>query len=447
MTVREYFRVYGRYRILALIVIISIAVATLWWALAVLRPMPPRVVVMATGPPGGAYVEWGTRYREILARNGFELRLLPTAGGLENLAVLRDPSSGVSVGFVQAGVTTEAESTDLISLGTISYEPLWFFYRRVVQGRPSGDLRGKRLSIGPEGSETRVLMLRILALNGISERGAELLPLSPEQAKEKLLQGEIDAAAMLTSAESPVVRQLLSDRNIGLVSFPRADAYIALYPFLNKVVVPAGVGDLARNLPPEDVTLLAPKASLVARQDMHPALQYMFLDAASQIHSGPGFFHKAGQFPAAEAIDLPLSADARHFYKSGPPFLQRYLPFWMAVLGERLLILLIPLIGLVYPLVRYMPEVYEWGMRRRILRLYGELKLLEVQLLERSARQGRGDLLSHLDQIEARVNHLRVPVMFMPMLYTLRQHIDMDRERIKKLWGNDGLGSSSGETR
>jgi len=445
MNVQEYFRFRGRYLILALIVIITIAAAMLWLALGVLRPMPPHMVVMATGPQGGAYVELGTRYQEILAREGIELRLLPTAGSLENLAMLRDPRSGVSVGFVQAGLTSAAESTDLISLGTISYEPLWFFYRSILRERGSRDLRGKRLSIGPEGSGTRALMLRILALNGISERDAELLALTPEQAKEKLLQGEIDAAAIVASWESPVVRQLLSDQNMGLVSFPRTNAYIALYPFLTKLVVPAGVADLAKNLPPEDVTLLAPKASLVARKDLHPALQYLFLDAASQIHSGPGFFHKAGQFPAPEAIDLPLSADARHFYKSGPPFLQRYLPFWLAVLGERLLILLIPLVGVVYPLVRYMPEIYEWGMRRRIFRLYGELKLLEVQLVERSAGQSLGDLLSHLDQLEARVGQLRVPVTFMPMLYTLRHHINMDRERLKKLWGNDGSGSSIDE--
>ncbi len=250
MTVQEYFRARGRYLMLGSILLALIAAAVIWWVLAALRPMPPRMVVMATGPQGGAYAELGTRYREILARKGFELRLLPTAGTLENLARLRDPRSGVSVGFVQAGFTTADESPDLTSLGTISYEPLWFFYRGVPQGKVQGDLRGKRLSIGPEGSGTRALMLRILALNGIGERDAELLPLMPEQAKEKLLQAEIDAAAMVASWESPVVRQLLADQNIRLVSFPRADAYVALHPYLNKVVVPAGVGDLAKHLRP-----------------------------------------------------------------------------------------------------------------------------------------------------------------------------------------------------
>ncbi len=445
MTVQEFFSVRKRYLILPLVVIATIAAVIFWLVLAVLRPMPPRVVVMATGPQGGAYVEWGTRYRNILAREGVELRLLPTAGSVENLAMLRDPRSGVTVGFVQAGLITEADSTDLISLGTISYEPLWLFYRSILREEGPRDLRGKRLSIGPEGSGTRALLLRILELNGISERDVELSAHMPEQAKEKLLKGEIDIAAMVSSWESPVVQQLLSNQSIGLVSFPRTSAYIALYPFLSKVVVPTGVADLAKNLPPEDVALLAPKASIVARKDLHPALQYLFLEAASVIHSGPGFFQKAGQFPAPEGIDIPLSAYARHFFKSGAPFLQRYLPFWLAVLVERLLILLIPLVGVIYPLVRYVPEIYEWGMRRRIFRLYGELKLFEVQLTEHSAGRSLGDLLSHLDQIEARVGQLHVPVTFMPMLYTLRQHINMDRERLKKLWGNDGSDSSIDE--
>ena len=431
MTIQEYFRTRGRILLLASIILIPIAAAAIWWALAVLRPLPPRMVVMATGPQGGAYAEMGRRYREILAREGFEVQLLPTAGALENLARLHDPKSGVSVAFVQAGSTSAHESPDLTSLGTICYEPLWFFFRGISQIRSQADLWGKRISIGPEGSGTRALMIRILALNGIGEGDAELLPFVPERAKQKLLRGEIDAAAMVTSWESPVVRQLLTGQNLNLISFPRADAYVAMYPYLNKVVVPIGVGDLARNLPPRDVNLLAPKASLVIRRDMHPALQYLFLEAASKIHSGPGFFHKAGQFPAAEAIDLPLSEDARHFYKSGPPFLQRYLPFLLAVLGERLLILLIPLVGVVYPLARYMPAMYQWVIRRRIFRLYGELKLLEIQFIERSAE--KGDLLSRLDHLETRVNHLRVPVIFMPMLYTLRNHVHMARQRMEKL--------------
>jgi len=430
MTVREYFRTRRRTLLLASIVLTAIAAAAIWWILAVLAPLPPRTVLMATGPRGGAYAEWSARYREILAREGFELRLLPTAGAAENLAKLRDPRSGVSVAFVQAGLTTADESPDLTSLGAVSYEPLWFFCQGIPHGATPEDLRGKRLSIGPEGSGTRALMLRILKLHGAGENVARFLALQPGEAMEKLLQGKIDGLALVTSWESPVVRRLLAAPNIGLLSFPRADAYLALDPYLNKVKVPAGVGDLAKNLPPTDVMLLAPKASLVVRRDIHPALQFLFLEAAFQVHSGPGFFHKAGQFPAAEGIDLPLSEDARHFYKSGHPFLQRYLPFLLAAFVERLLILLIPLVGVVYPLTRYIPAVYHWFIRRRIFRLYGELKWLEVQSIKRST--GHEELLSRLNHLETRVNHLRLPVIFMPMLYSLRSHVHMARQMLEK---------------
>ncbi len=429
---RESFRAQGRFLLLGLIFFLLIGAGALWWALDVLRPMPPRTVVMATGPQGGAYAEWGARYREILAAHGFEVRLLPTAGALENLARLRDPRSEVSIAFVQAGLAAKEDAQRMASLGTLSFEPLWLFCRGGPQDKGRADLLGGRLSIGPEGSGTRALMLRILALNGIDEKDAELLSLFPEETKERLLRGEIDAAAFAASWESPLVRQLLACPEIGLFSFPRADAYLALHPYLNKVVVPVGVGDLANNLPPAPASLLAPKASLIIRQDLHPALQFLFLDAASQVHSGPGFFHKAGQFPAPEPVDLPLSAEARHFYKSGPPFLQRYLPFWLAVLAERMVILLIPILGVLYPIFRFTPPLYAWGMQRRILKLYGELKLLEIQLGERPGGESLADLGSRLDELDRRVHQVGVPVTFMPMVYTLRQHIDLARERLDK---------------
>jgi hypothetical protein len=193
---------------------------------------------------------------------------------------------------------------------------------------------------------------------------------------------------------------------------------------------------LAKNRPPSDAVLFAPKASLVVRQDLHPAIQYLLLDAAQKVHSGPGLFHKAGQFPAAEAIDLPLSDEARDFYKSGRPFLQRHLPFWLAVLIGRLLILLIPVAGVIYPLLRFLPALYGWGMRRRIFRLYGELRFLEHDLESRHPGQSGGDLTVRLERLEERVNHMRVPVFYSNMLYTLRMHIILVRERFKKPEGS-----------
>jgi TRAP transporter TAXI family solute receptor len=408
-----------------------LVVAALWAAIVALRPLPPRAVTMATGPEGGAYHEVGRRYRELLAHHGIELQLLATAGAVENLARLRDPRSRVDVGFLQSGTTSEQESPDLASLGTVFYEPLWFFYRGVIWGTGLEVLRGRKISIGPEGSGTRVLALELLARNGIDQRFADLLSLTPQEAGERLIRGEIDAALMLASWDSPMVRRLLSDENIGLASFPRADAYVALYPFLNKLTVPTGVGDLAKNRPPTDVILFAPKASLVVRKDLHPAIQYLLLDAAEQIHSGSGIFHKSGQFPAAESIDLPLGDEARQFYRSGRPFLQRHLPFWVAVLVGRLLPLLIPMVGVIYPLLRFMPALYGWPVRWRIFRIYGELRRLESDVESRDADRPLDDLNERLDRLEEKTSRLPVPRSYASLLYTLRMHIALVRERLK----------------
>jgi TRAP-type uncharacterized transport system substrate-binding protein len=418
------------------VAITATAVGILAAAVMLLRTMPPRTIVMATGPDGGAYHEIGRRYRELLAREGVTLRLVPTSGALENLALLRDPRSGVGVALIQDGTAGPDQAGDLESLGTVFYEPLWMFYRSDLRGIALHGLHGRKVSIGPEGSGTRALSLELLKRNGVDLAAVELLALSPHAAGDQLLAGEIDVAMMLISWEAPVVRTLLADERVELASFPYADAYVALYPFLNKVVVPAGVGDLAKDRPPAEVTLFAPKASLIVRNELHSAIQYLLLSAATQVHSPPGIFQRAGQFPAAEAIEFPLSNDALQFYRSGRPFLQNYLPFWMASLMGRLLILLIPILGLLYPMMRFLPMLYDWFMRRKITRLYGELRFLEHDMEARGATAGRcdsetGDMVARLDLLEKQANRLRVPTAYASMLYMLRHHIALVRQRLQ----------------
>ena len=428
--IRERIRTRSRTARFAFVAAGAVALAAIFWGISVLSPLPPRTVTMTTGSEGGAYHELGKRYREILARSGVELRLLASEGGIENLRRLSDPRSGVSVGFMQGGATGDTDRKDLVSLGTVAYEPLWFFYRGRNPGRKLERLRGKGISIGPEGSGTRVLAGALLAANGIDRDVARLLPLTPRDAGEQLLSGRIDAALMVASWESPVVRRLLASEDVEAVSFPRAGALTALYPYLNQVTVPEGVGDLARNRPPSDLVLLAPKTSLVVRKELHPAIQHLLLDAATEIHSGAGIFQKAGQFPAAESVDLPLSDAARQFHKTGRPFLQRYLPFWAAVFLWGLMLLLIPVVGAFYPLFRVAPALYGWGMRRRIFRLYGELKFLERDLDRRDSAEAAGDLVGHLDRLEERANHLQVPLAYTNLLYNLRRDIQLVREKL-----------------
>ena len=419
-------------RVLLVATAVVVAVAGAWWALTVWMPAPPRIVTMATGPEGGAYAALGARYQAILARSKVELRLRPTVGALENLALLRQPGSEVSIAFVVAGTAKAEDSQTLASLGTLFYEPLWLFYRGLDPARGLDGFREKRMAIGPEGSGTRELTLNLLNRLGLDYAPGELLPLTPEQTAGALARGEVDMAPILTSWDSPLVHRLLGTPGVSLFSFPRADAHLALSPYLSKLVLPMGVADLARNIPPTDVVLLATKANLVVRRDLHPAIQYLLLDAAEEIHARPDLFHRAGEFPAAEAIDLPLSEDARQFHKSGRPWIQRYLPFHVAILAQRLLVLIVPLLGIVYPLMRALPGLYSWNVRRRIFRLYGELKLIELQMRKPVAAGVEADFLARLKDLEERATRLRVPKIHAWLAYTLRAHIHFVRGLAQK---------------
>src|SRR5215813_2093019 len=272
------------------------AIAIVCAAVVMLRGMPPRTIVMATGPEGGAYYEFGKRYRAELAATNVEVRLLATAGSLENLALLRDPHSGVSVALIQGGIVRADDSSGLETLGTVFYEPLWQFQRLELRDAGLGGVRGSKISIGAEGSGTRALLLELLKRNGIEEQAAELPALTPRTASEKLLAGEIDVTFMVASWEAPEVQRLLADEHVRLADYPRADAYVALYPFLHKVVVPEGVRDLAKDQPPNDVVLIAVKAGLMVRDTLHPALQLLLLNAAVQIHGGSSIFQRANEF-------------------------------------------------------------------------------------------------------------------------------------------------------
>jgi len=430
----------GRFALVVAIVAVAVTAAAVWTLLTSKSILPPRTLIMATGPEGGANQEFGERYRTILAREGLDLRPLPTAGAVENLARLRDPRSGVSVAFVEAGIASKEKSSDLASLGTVSFEPIWLFLRDQPHAAPTKALQGKRISIGQEGSGTRVVARRLLQLNGVEETSVKLLELSPEQAAEALLRGEVDAAVMLTSWQSPAVRKLLVADGIVLATFPRADAYVALFPLLNKLVLPTGVVDLVKNIPPADVTLLAVQESLAVRKDLHPALQYILLEAASEVHGGPGIFQKAGRFPAPEAIDLPLSDQARTFYKSGRPFLYRYLPFWLSGMTERLLIVLIPLLAVAYPLARLLPQLYQWWMQHHLFKLYGELKLLENELERRGPGESIDDLQSALDSLQQRATRMFVTLSFAQRRHILKNHIQQAREQLEKYRENAQKG-------
>jgi TRAP-type uncharacterized transport system substrate-binding protein len=399
------------------------ALAGVGWALA---GRPPRAIVLATGPEGGSYQAYGARYRELAAREGLEVQLRPTAGDVENLALLRDPRSGVSAAFLQSGTTTAAQSPELVSLGTLYYQAIWLFRRG---GQPQGSFfGGPRVSIGPEGSGTRAVATRLLGLVG--HQDYDFLDWLPHRAAAELMAGRIDGMVLVAGWDSPLVRKLLDDPGVELLSVVRADAIVALDPFLEKLVLPMGVADLPRNRPPRDVQLLATKASLVVRSGLNAAVQNLLLEAASEIHGPPSIFSRAGRFPAAEGVDVPLGDVARQFYRSGRPFLQRYLPYWMAVMAERLVLVLVPLLGILVPVVRAVPGLYQQLLLRRVTAFYGELKLIETELERREPGGDTADLARRTAELETRASHARVPIAYSPLIYTLKQHIRLVQTRL-----------------
>ena len=311
MAVREFLR--SNWHVVTAIVT---AGAIVYAAVFLLSTMPPRSITMATGPQGGGYYEIGRQYQELLARTGVELRLVATAGSVENLALLRDPHSGVNIALVQGGSVGQAAG-ELESLGTLFYEPLWIFHRGGLEGETLAALRGRKVSIGPVGNGSHALLLKLLKRNDVDQNVGELLALPPEEAADKLLAGDIDAMAMLASWDAPVVQQLVADERVELLNLARADAYVALYPFLSKGDSASGRRRSRQGSPAG--RRFASKASLVVRKDLHSAIQYLLLSSAAQVHSGVSMFHRAGRFPAAEGIELPLSSEAVQFYKSGQP--------------------------------------------------------------------------------------------------------------------------------
>jgi TRAP transporter TAXI family solute receptor len=392
-------------------------------------PAPPDHLSIGTGGKTGAYYPFGQQYREILARDGITLEVRSTAGSVENIRLLKSPADGVDVAFVQGGIGNRADSPNLASLGSLYFEPLWVFHRTDTPVKRLSDLHQKRIAIGPEGSGTRAVALQLLADNAIAE-SASIFPTGGNEAVKALKQGDIDAAFFVMSARSSVVQTLLTTNGVSLMSFERAEAYTRIHRFLSSVVLPEGVIDFDLNIPSEDIILLAPAATLVARDDIHPSLVDLLLQAASEVHRSGGLFEALNQFPSQKYVDFPLNKDAVRFFKHGPPFLQRYLPFWAATLIDRLKIMLLPLLTLLIPLMKIVPPSYRWRVRRKIFHWYRELQAVDLEVNENDPLEKLNTYLTELRKIDEEVKQVTVPLSYAAELFALRIHIAHVQRRI-----------------
>jgi len=401
-----------------------------WLAAQFIQPAPPGYLYLSSGAPGGSYEVHAERYRQVLARNGVELREQPSAGSMENLERLLDEKDDTEAALVQSGTANGINVDTLFSLGFLYYEPLWVFYRGDRELDRLTQLKGRRLAVGAEGSGTRKLALQLIEASGLDERNTTLLPLGGLSAVEALQARKADAVFLVGAERSAAVWSLFYAEGVRLMSLAHADAYTRLFPHLARLTLPQGAIDMARNIPPRDVTLVSPMATLVAHESTHPALIQLLLQAAQEVHGEAGIFQRPGEFPRTGAADFPMAPDAERFYKSGKPFLQRYLPFWAANLIDRMVVMLVPFFALLLPILKFAPPLYIWRIRSRIYRRYGELKFLEAEVESSPERLSQAEWLAKLDRIEEDVHHIPTPLAFTDMLYTLRVHLGLVRATI-----------------
>lgn len=414
--------------------IVVVAASAFWLIFHYLRPAPPSRITLVTGAPGGAYEYFGARYRQALAKHGIELVLQATSGSVENLRrITTEP--GVDLALIQGGIAVDPDSEHLVTLGSMYVEPLWIFYRD--KGRQElerlTELAKLKVAIGAPGSGTQLFALQMLTATGIRTDAPNLLPMDAKSSSAALLAGQIDAAFLVAAPEAPVIQELLSHPEIRILDLTHAQAYARRFPHLASYVLPAGSLDLERPNPPQDLHVLATTATLVAKKNIHPAIISLLLQAAREIHGPAGLFQGVGEFPNLRDRGLPVSRVAEHFYESGPPLLQRYLPFWAAIIVERVIIAILPLLAILLPLMKVTPGLYNWRMRSRIYRWYGELKHLEGEIHAQPDSVRVPEWLQRLDRIEERATHRRIPLSFASELYTLREHIQLIRLRVRAI--------------
>ena len=408
-------------------------VALAYW---LLDPNPPRRVVLATGVEQGAYAEFGQRYAERLKQHGITVELRNTQGAAENLSLLRDASSNVQIGFVQGGASEAPDAeANLKSLGSMFFEPVWLFYRadsaqRLLK-KPTLDslsqLAGWRVNIGAAGSGVPHLATQLLAANSIEPSTIALSQQPVTPAVIELLEGRLDALVLASAPESSMVQMLLQTPGIALFDFAQAEAYTRRFGFLSAVTLPRGVVDLARDMPAADVRMVAPTATLVVREDLHPALAQLFVQAAREVHGNSGWFQRKSEFPNARDGERALAPEAERFYRSGVPWLQRFLPFWMANLIDRMWLALLSIVAVLLPLSRIVPPLVELRIRSRVFRWYGQLREIESCMSDKPA----SELITGLDDIETKVNAIQVPLSYTDELYALKSHIQLVRRRLQ----------------
>ena len=419
---------FNRWHLLKGLAVFLCIVGISWFALVYFIPAPPSKVVVATAFKGGSFDYYGQQYREIFARFHVELELRETAGAVENVKLLQDPKSGVQIAFVTGGVSDRKHAPGILSLGTVYNQPFWIFYSSNEPFDRLSQLKGKRIAVGPVGSGTQYAAEQILGKGGVNSETATLLPFAGSAAVKALNDGKVDVIWAIGAPDATSIQSFLRNPNVRLMSFPMAEAFTRIFPELVRLVLPQGVVDIDRNVPPNDVVLIGTTTKVLIRSDLHPQIVQLLLQTMVEAHSGPDIFQRSGEFPNIADTEYPVAQSARDFYKNGPSFLNRYLPFWMTSYVERTIAVLVAVIAIGLPVFSYAPKLYLWFIRDRVRKLYRRLRIVDKALLTELTPPQVQTLQNDLDSIRRAASI--IPMRNSELFFDLENHIERTRTHI-----------------
>lgn len=395
-----------------------------------IEPAPEKKIVIAAGSKSGTYYQTALAYKKLLEQDKVEVTVLETLGSVENAKLIEEGRA--DIGFVQNGILKKEQLTKVESLASVYYEPLWVFYRNegfeidyIIQ------LISKKVAIGSIGSGTQDLAQTILNDNGINASNTTLLNIGSKKAKEQLLKGEIDAMFVVISPKSDIVKTLLEDPSINVLSIKRARAYSRKYSFLTNLNLYEGTMDLYRNLPSSNINLLSTTANLIVRKEMPDELVRLFLKKVKEVHEEKTLFAQEGEFPNIVNMEAPLNKAAEKYIKKGDSWLEGIFPYWIASNIDRLKILLIPLLTLMFPLFKGIMPIYTWTMRSKIYKWYDDLNDIDKAIPTFTQEQLANNQQTLEELREEITKQTKVPLAFMGEYYNLLLHLEMILNKIK----------------
>ena len=404
-----------------------------WLTFTMLQPAPPDTLVILSGPDGSSFQSTAEKYKKIIEKHGIKVKVVTTDGSDENLDLLMNKKVAADVALVQNGLADKNELQSLLSLGTLYVQPVLVFYRGQSKIDQITQLKHLRVAIGPEGSGTHILAKKIFEANEMTSTDLSMITMDGDDAMVALKEKKLDAIFVMSELISgKKVRELMEEPGIHLMSFRQADGYVRRLRYLSRLTAHEGSFDLGRNLPPEDIQLVGTPVELVARANIHPAISDLLISAAKEVHSRAGLFRNANEFPAPTQREFTISEDAKRYYTSGSPFLYKRLPFWLASLIDRLLLLIVPLLIVIVPASRMLAPLYRWRIRSRLYRWYGVLMKIEREMAKNTADVEIEKIKKTLEEIELAVNAMSMPLAYADQLYVLREHIAMVKLRFEQ---------------